>query len=496
MGAAANPTAVPGPLLTRRRLVARLLAAGGASLAGIGAVLLGREARRSGWRVLLERGRRSRRVARLAARRAFAWARLRRQRASEAELDEFHLHTAGQVFELLGHMKGAIMKLGQLLSIVVEGLPEAYQEALVGLQQGAPPMDAHLVAGVVRAELGQAPERAFFEFSPEPVAAASIGQVHKARLFDGTPVAVKVQYPGVDVAIRADLDNAFVLYSAARAFAPGIDPAPVVRELRERMSEELDYRIEARNQEEFRAAYEGHPWVRIPKVHLESSTSRVLVTEWVSGRSFYDLLERPRAERDRAAEQLFRFFCGSMAKLGVFNADPHPGNYFFVDGGGIWFMDFGLVKRFDATEVDDLRDRVRALRSGDDDAVFEAVVRHGWLRRDAPVDRTRLVELVRLTSLPLIEHRCFTYTREYMAHAIEAMFSLDGAYGDIVRQMTLPSNQLILSRVQVGLGGLFARLRATSDWASILDEYLFDAPPGTTLGMEAAGWPRPAPRSR
>lgn len=456
-------------------------------------MVLGREVRRSGWRVLLERGRRSRRVAHLALRRAFTFAWLRRRRAGEEELDQFHLHTAEQVFELLGGMKGAIMKLGQMLSIVAEGLPEAYQQALRGLQQSAPPMAAHLVADVVEAELGQSPERAFFEFSPEPVAAASIGQVHRARLFDGTPVAVKVQYPGVDVAIKADLDNAFLLYSAARAIAPGIDPAPVVEEIRERMGEELDYRIEAANQEEFRAAYEGHPWIRIPRVHPECSTARVLVTEWVSGRSFYDLLDRPQAERDRVGEQLFRFFCGSITKLLLFNADPHPGNYFFEDGGVIWFLDFGLVKRFDAAEVDNLRDRVAALRSGDDGAVLEAIIRHGWLRPDAPVDHARIVELARLTAVPLVEHRPFTYTREYMRETIEAMFSLEGPYGDVIRQMTLPRNQVILSRIQMGLGGLFARLGATNEWASILDEYLFDAPPSTPLGEEVAGWPRRVP---
>jgi predicted unusual protein kinase regulating ubiquinone biosynthesis (AarF/ABC1/UbiB family) len=230
-------------------------------------------------------------------------------------------------------------------------------------------------------------------------------------------------------------------------------------------------------------------------VYRESTTARVLVSEWVSGRSFYDLLDRPRDERDRVGEQLFRFWCGSITKLLLFNADPHPGNYFFEDDGGIWFLDFGLVKRFDAAEIDHLRDRVAALRSGDDDAVLAAVIRHGWLRADARVDRKRVVELARLTALPLVGHRPFTYTREYMARTVEAMFSLDGPYGDVIRQMTLPRNQVILSRIQIGLGGLFARLGATNDWAAILDEYLFDAPPSTAMGVEVAGWPRlPAER--
>ena len=472
------------------RLAVGVGAAAAGSVGVAGGVVLAREVRRSGARVLVERARRSRRVAFLALRRAFALARLRTRRAGEEELDEFHVHTAEQVFELLGGMKGAIMKLGQMLSVVAEGLPEVYQQALRGLQQSAPPMAPHLVADVVRTELGQPPERAFFEFSPEPVAAASIGQVHRAKLFDGTPVAVKVQYPGVDVAIRADLDNAFLLYSAARAIAPGIDPEPVVSELRERMTEELDYRIEADNQEEFRAAYEGHPWVRIPAVHRELTTARVLVSEWVSGRSFYDLLDLPQADRDRVGEQLFRFWAGSISKLLLFNADPHPGNYFFEeDGAGIWFLDFGLVKRFEAVEIEHLKDRVAALRSGDDEAVVDAIVRHGWLRPGTKIDQKRMVELARLSVLPLVDHRPFTYTREYMAETIDAMFNIEGRYGDVIRQMTLPRNQLILTRIHLGLGGLFARLGASRDWASILDEYLFDAPPSTPMGTEVAGWP-------
>jgi predicted unusual protein kinase regulating ubiquinone biosynthesis (AarF/ABC1/UbiB family) len=478
------------PPSRRAKLALGAGAAAAGAMAAAGGVVFGREVRRSGPRVLVERARRSRRIAFLGLRRTVALARLRSRRAGEEELDAFHVHTAEQVFELLGGLKGAIMKLGQMLSIVAENLPEVYQQALRGLQQSAPPMAAHLVADVVKAELGQPPERAFFEFSPEPVAAASIGQVHRARLFDGTPVAVKVQYPGVDVAIRADLDNAFLLYSAARALAPGIDPEPVVSELRERMGDELDYRIEAANQEEFRAAYEGHPWVRIPAVHPEVSTARVLVSEWVSGRSFYELLDESQEVRDRVGEQLFRFWAGSVSRMLLFNADPHPGNYFFEEDGTIWFLDFGLVKRFQTEEIENLKDRVVALRSGRDDAVIAAIEQHGWLRPGAKIDYQRMVQLARLSVLPLVDHRPFTYTREYISETIDAMFNIDGPYGDVIRQMTLPRNQLMLTRIHLGLGGLFTKLGATADWASILDEYLFDAPPSTPMGEAVAGWPK------
>jgi predicted unusual protein kinase regulating ubiquinone biosynthesis (AarF/ABC1/UbiB family) len=231
--------------------------------------------------------------------------------------------------------------------------------------------------------------------------------------------------------------------------------------------------------------------VRIPAVHRELTTARVLVSEWVAGRSFYDLLDLPQADRDRVGEQLFRFWAGSISQLLLFNADPHPGNYFFEENSdGIWFLDFGLVKRFEAVEIEHLKDRVAALRSGDDDAVVDAIVRHGWLRPGTKIDRKRMVQLARLSVLPLVDHRPFTYTREYMAETIDAMFNIDGPYGDVIRQMTLPRNQLILTRIHLGLGGLFARLGASRDWASILDEYLFDAPPSTPMGVDVAGWPK------
>ena len=141
-------------------------------------------------------------------------------------------------------------------------------------------------------------------------------------------------------------------------------------------------------------------------------------------------------------------------------------------------------------EIDQLRERVAALRSGDDDAVIDVIVRHGWLRPGTKIDQKRMVELARLSVLPLVDHRPFTYTREYMAETLDGMFNVEGRYGDVIRQMTLPRNQLILTRIHLGLGGLFAKLGAARDWASILDEYLFDAEPSTPMGVEVAGWPK------
>lgn len=447
------------------------------------------EIRRSGWRVFRTRMGRSSRIWRLATRRTLRFLRLRRRGPGD-ELDAFHLETAEQVFELMGGMKGAVMKLGQMVSILGDSLPEQYAQALRGLQQSAPPMSWELTAGVVEEELGDAPDRVFERFSREPIAAASIGQVHRARLADGTDVAVKVQYPGVDVAIRADLDNMFLLTNVARMMAPGIDPEGLVNELKAVMGDELDYRKEATNQAEFARAYEGHPWVRVPRVFPELSGRRVLTTEWVSGRSFYDVLDGTQEERDRVGEQLFRFFVGSVGVLRFFNADPHPGNYFFGDDGTICFLDFGMVKRFPPSIVTNLADQIVALRGGDLGELRAAMVRHGWFAEDADFDMPRVREAALLIQRSLVGPDPFTFTPEHSRRVVEAAMSIQGPYGDIIKRLTLPPDHVMLNRIQLGVGALLGRLHATGAWASIFDEYLLGAAPVTELGRMAEGWPR------
>ena len=465
------------------------------AVAGVAAsVFVVREMRRSGWHVFRTRMGRSSRIWRLAARRGMRFFRIRR-RASDDDLDAFHLETAEQVFELMGGMKGAVMKLGQMASILGDSLPDQYGEALRGLQQSAPPMAYDLMAGVVEEDLGDAPDRLFKQFSREPVAAASIGQVHRARLHDGTDVAVKVQYPGVDTAIRADLDNMFLLTSVARMMAPGIDPEALVTEIKSVMFDELDYTKEAANQREFARAYEGHPWVRVPRVFPDRSGRRVLTTEWVSGRSFYDILKSDQAERDRVAEQLFRFFVGSVGHLRFFNADPHPGNYFFADpagpdAGAIWFLDFGMVKRFTPDVIDRLGEQVRALRAGDTNALNEAMIRHGWLKPDHDLDMSRVAEVASLLNRSLMGPDPFTFTRDHVKTVVEGTMSIQGPYGEIIKHITLPSDHVMLNRIQLGVMALLGRLNATGRWAAIFDEYILGGAPATPLGEAAAGWPK------
>ena len=298
------------------------------------------------------------RVWRLSTRNAARFAAMRVRRVAtpaerRAELDEqFAIRTAEDVAKHLGEMKGVLMKAGQLVSFIFETLPEEAQAALATLQADAAPMSPSLAAGVVKSELGAPPEQVFLDWIDLPVAAASIGQVHRAVTHDGVDVAVKVQYPGVDAAIESDLDAAEVMYAMFSAMMlKGLDAKSLVDELRQRMREELDYELEAENVREFGRIFAGHPWVRVPRLIPELSTRRVLTTEWVDGKSFEEFRRTASpATKQRAGEVIWRFAQHAVLRHGAFNGDPHPGNYKFHHDGSVTFLDFGLVKRWSPGE--------------------------------------------------------------------------------------------------------------------------------------------------
>jgi predicted unusual protein kinase regulating ubiquinone biosynthesis (AarF/ABC1/UbiB family) len=335
-----------------------------------------------------EHARRTLRIARLTARRAvhLGVVRVRGLRADGAErarLDErWTIRSAEDVARELGDLKGAAMKAGQMLGYLAEGLPPEAQAALATLQADVPPMAPGLAEAVVRAELGDDPERLFLQWSPVPVAAASVGQVHRAVLRDGRAVAVKVQYPGVDRAIGSDLANAERLYGLASwVVLPGIDPHALVDELRVRMADELDYRAEARHQAAFARRYAGHPFIHVPEVVPERSTARVLTTAWADGWTWAELEARAdEALRQRTAEVLFRFAQGGVHRWGEFNADPHPGNYRFGRDGRVTFLDFGLVKRWEDDEWARLSPCVDAILDGDAGRLVQLMEAAGFLR--------------------------------------------------------------------------------------------------------------------
>lgn len=436
-------------------------------------------------------------VARLGGRAgaAFALHRARRVFASverQAELDErFQLQTAEQVTEALGHMKGALMKLGQMASYLHAGLPEHVREALAQLQQDAPPMAPELAADVVERELGAPPDRVFLEWDPHPIASASIGQVHRAITQDGRAVAVKVQYPGIDEAIRADLDTAGLVFAGAGMLFPGLEPGPLVDEIRARIVEEVDYAAEARNQQLFADAYRDHPFIHVPDVVAELSTQRVLTTELAEGVRFEEMATWGQEERDLAAEAIYRFVFRSLYRLHAFNGDPHPGNYLFQPGGRVTFLDFGLVKHFTAAEVAVFGDMIQAMVLERDMARYRDLLRRTGLLPDGDAftdDEVR--EYFGHFYDFVMDDREVTITPEWSHETVARFFDPTGPYGEIAKAANLPPSFVIIQRINLGLFAILGDLGATANFRRISDELWpwVNGPPATELGKLEAEW--------
>ncbi len=404
---------------------------------------------------------------------------------------EYQLRTAEQVASLLGGMKGAVMKLGQMASYLDQGLPEPVRAALSELQADAPPMAPELVAEVVERELGGVPDTVFAEWDPVPLAAASIGQVHRARTHDGREVAVKVQYPGVDRAIAADLENTDLLFQVMSLLFPGMDPVPIVGELRERLVEELDYRIEADHQRTFAEYYRGHPFIHVPEVVDDRSTARVLTTELVEGARFAEVLTWPEEERQLAAECLYRFAFGSIYGLRAFNGDPHPGNYLFRPGGRISFLDYGLCKRFTDDEVSIFERMIRAMVLDRDIVGFRRVVEDvGILSPGLDVPVSDLADYFGHFYEFVMEDRVLEITPEWSSQSVRAFFDLSGPHAEIMKAANLPPSMVVIQRINLGLFALFGDLGARGNWRRIAEELwpFVDGPPSTPMGEAIAEW--------
>jgi predicted unusual protein kinase regulating ubiquinone biosynthesis (AarF/ABC1/UbiB family) len=420
------------------------------------------------------------------ARRAFAGAEQR-----DALDAQFELKTAEQVVAALGNMKGALMKLGQMASYLDQGLPEPVRDALAQLQADAPPMSAELSAQVVEQELGQPPEQLFGTWDPKPIAAASIGQVHRATTHDGVAVAVKVQYPGVDEAIKADLGNAGLLFQAMGMMFPGLEPGPLVEELRSRLIEELDYNLEAANQQLFADYYRSHPFIHVPDVVDALSSTRVLTTELAEGARYDEVLTWSQDERDLAAEAIFRFVFRSLYRLHAFNGDPHPGNYLFQPGGRVTFLDFGLVKRFDPSEIDVFERMIKAMVVQKDVAAFRAVIEDiGLLKPGMPFGDQEVEDYFGHFYEFVLEDEPRTMTSEYATESVRRIFDANGPNGEILKAANVPPSFVIIQRINMGLYAILGQLHATRNWRRIANELwpFVGGPPSTPLGEEEAAW--------
>ncbi len=423
-----------------------------------------------------------------AARKVFASAERR------VELDERRqLTTAAAVASELGQMKGALMKLGQMASYLDEGLPEPLRMALAQLRTGAPPMSPELAAGVVEAELGMRPETLFREWDPQPIAAASIGQVHRAIAVDPDtgaerPVAVKVQYPGVDEAIEADLRNADMLGTILKQGFGGLEPDEMVAEIKERLIEELDYRREARNQAEFADFYRDHPYIHVPDVVPQLSTGRVLTSELVNGHTWDELLAWDQRQRDLAGETIFRFVFRSLYRMRAFNGDPHPGNYLFHGDGRVTFLDFGLVKHFTVDELATFKAMVKSAAVDHDAAEFRSIVeRAGMLRHGAPVTTQAVGEYFQQFYEPVRVDREMTWSGAYASSIVRHTFDRTSP---ISQYATVPKAFVFIQRINLGLYALLGELRATGNYRRIAEELwpFVDGPPSTPIGEAEAAW--------
>ncbi len=408
---------------------------------------------------------------------------------AQTKLEARHLETAMKMLDVLGEMKGAAMKLGQLASFIdTDFLPpeyaEIYHEQLAKLRTDAPPMPWEQVRTVLDEEYrDESFDDTFAEFEHAAFAAASIGQVHRAKLLDGRDVAVKIQYPGVAEALEADLANAGMLVRLAKALAPGLDAKAVAGELRERVLEELDYEYEAQNQRAFARAYRGHPFIQVPDVVTRLSRRRVLVTEFVEGKGFEEVKELGEAERSRFGEIVFRFCFGSIYHLQHFNADAHPGNYILTKDGRVAFLDFGMTKKLDLEQIELEQAAIDAASRKDPEALRQALHDLGFVKNPSKLDAERLMEHVMLVGGWYLEDSEYTVSKRRVMKVIEATSDPRSEYYDLMRRESVPAEELMGRRMETGVLAVLAQLGARRNWHRIMREWVYADDPATELGQ-------------
>src|SRR6266478_5179444 len=388
-------------------------------------------------------------------------------RPAEIVAAEIQRRTADQIFRVLGELKGGAMKFGQALSIFEAALPPEiagpYRATLTRLQEAAPPLPARTVHQVLVRELGENWRDNFAEFNDTPAAAASIGQVHEAVWHDGRRVAVKIQYPGAGRALLGDFTQ---LSRAGRLFGllmPGLDVKPLLDELKDRISEELDYELEAMSQQMFADAYAGDPDIYVPAVVM--ATGQVLVSEWMDGTPLSRIIaEGSKEQRDRAGIMLVRFLFSGPSRAGLLHADPHPGNFRLLDDGRLGVLDFGAVDRL-PEGLPPLFGRLLYLVHTDGDiGVAAAELReHGFLRPDVRVDLDALRDFLAPLADPS-RHEAFKFSREWMRGEAARVTDLRGA--NVARQLNLPPSYILIHRVSTAGIGVLCQLEANGEFRS------------------------------
>lgn len=399
------------------------------------------------------------------------------------------IKNAQDVLEQLGNMRGVMMKLAQMAGYLDTRVPQPVREALSQLQSQAPPMTWELAKGVIEEELGLPCSELFSEIEPQPFAAASIGQVHRAKTLDGAVVAVKVQYPQASSAIRADLSNTTWLSSVLHRLFPSWDTEEVVEELKERLSEELDYALEAEHQMRFFSYYQDHPFIVIPKVIGELSSKMVLTSELVEGASFSEVMSWSQNEKDMIGETIFRFVFRSLYRLKSFNGDPHPGNYVFLGGGKVGFLDFGFVKSFDLEEMATFEAMIKSMVLYPDPEEFSRVVIKAGLLRPAhgAILAQDVTEYFRIYYDLVLRDEYFAVTERYPSALLSHSFSVSHP---IAPYLNVPRSFVVVQRINLGLYAVLAQLGASANWRKIAEDIwpFVNSGPTTELGRLEEAW--------
>jgi predicted unusual protein kinase regulating ubiquinone biosynthesis (AarF/ABC1/UbiB family) len=416
----------------------------------------------------------------------------RGEQAAEEAMARRQLETAKQIVAALGTMKGAAMKLGQVMSFMDMGLVaeehrEEFQHELAKLRDAAPTVSFKQMRRVIEQDLEAKIPEHFSSFEEEPIAAASIGQVYRATLLDGRDVAVKVQYPGVAAAVRSDMQNLDMIMRLLKRMTPGLDVKAVTREVQERIGEELDYELEAQNQRSLRRIFDGHPFILIPEVIGELSRERVLVSEFVEGVGFEELKTRSQAERNRIGEIIFRFFLGCLYRHRQFSGDPHPGNFLLLHDDRAAFLDFGLFKRLDREPVELELAAQRAVAEGDASTLHSLLASSGFLPEPDRVDPEHL--------LAFIASAIWWYTTAdetvKLTPEIATKVMIEGSdprspFFKEMRHQDMRPEHIFGRRMEMLTLAVLAQLGAEANWHRIAREWMYGDDPVTELGFQEA----------
>ncbi|HEU0102344.1 MAG TPA: AarF/ABC1/UbiB kinase family protein [Mycobacteriales bacterium] len=398
--------------------------------------------------------------------------RRRRGEDPEAVRQDLRTRNAERTRRTLGELKGGALKAGQLLSTVEALFPQdpedIWRDALTTLQEGNAALPFAEVEPVLRAELGPGWRARFGAFEERAVAAASLGQVHRAT-YGGEPVAVKVQYPGVREALAADLRTVSAVSRVAALVARGLALPPLVAELRDRLTEELDYEHEARTQERFAVAYDGDPDVTVPHVLL--ATPRVLVSQWLPGTPLAEVARTgSQAERDRAAGLYQLFLVSGPERVGLLHTDPHPGNIRVLADGRLGVLDFGSSLELPGMPATFGR-LIAALLADDPDLVLARLREEGFVRPGADLDVRKLVDYMGPFSVPA-RHENFRFGREWLRGEFGRVHSPRDPDFAVALQLTLPAEHLFTHRVWLSMVGVLCQLEATVPVRPVLERWL------------------------